>query len=65
VNEPLSDLERKVAALVAEGLSNGEIGRRLGISERAAAGHLGCIVRKIGRRNRVQVAVWAVKQGLY
>ena len=51
--------------LIAEGLSNREIGLRLDISEQAVATHLSRILHKLGLRNRVQVAVWAVKQGLY
>ena len=65
MNDPLSDEENAVVVLVAEGLTNLEIARRLEISEQNVAGHLSRILRKLGFRNRVQVAVWAVKQGLY
>ena len=61
----LTPREREVAALVAEGLSNAEIARRLVLSEGTVANHLAHIMRRLGAGNRVQVAVWAVKQGLY
>jgi serine/threonine-protein kinase len=44
----LSDRERDVLALVAEGLSNGEIGRRLFITERTVEAHVKHIFQKLG-----------------
>jgi len=65
VTEPaLSRREREVAALVAEGLSNREIGERLFIAERTAEGHLEQIRNKLGFHSRSQVAAWAVSSGL-
>ena len=65
VGEPaLSRREREVAALVAEGLSNREIGERLFIAERTAEGHLEQIRNKLGFHSRSQVAAWAVANGL-
>jgi DNA-binding NarL/FixJ family response regulator len=61
----LTPREREVAALVAEGLSNTEIARRLVISPGTAANHVAHIMRTLRAWNRVQVAVWAVEQGLY
>ena len=43
----LSDREREVLALVAEGLSNGEIGRRLFITERTVEAHVKQIFQKL------------------
>ena len=60
----LTPREREVAALIAEGLSNAEIAQRLGLSPGTVGNHLGHILRALGARNRVQVAVWAVEQGL-
>jgi DNA-binding CsgD family transcriptional regulator/sugar lactone lactonase YvrE len=58
-SEPvLSRREREVAALVAEGLSNREIGERLFIAERTAEGHVEQIRNKLGFRSRAQVAAW-------
>lgn len=47
-------------ALVAEGVTNREIGRRLGIDERSAEGHLERIrIRlRLGVRSRAQIAAW-------
>src|SRR2546430_3488047 len=60
----LSPREREVAALVASGLSNREIGKRLFIAERTAEGHLEQIRNKLGFHSRAQVAAWAVSNGL-
>lgn len=55
----LSPRERQVAALVAEGLTNREIGRRLSISARTVEGHVAHLLDKLGYRHRSQIAVWA------
>jgi len=60
----LSDREREVAGLVAEGLTSAEIARRLVISERTAENHVEHILVKLGVRSRAQIARWAVEQGL-
>ena len=54
----LSRREQEVAALVAEGLSNREIGERLFISERTAEGHVEQIFNKLGFGKRSQIATW-------
>ncbi len=59
----LSPREREVAALIARGLSNREIGAALSISEKTAANHVEHIMTKLDLRSRAQVAVWAVRQG--
>lgn len=56
----LTPRQRQVAALVAAGLTNREIGRRLGIEERSAEGHLERIRLRLGVRSRAQVAAWWV-----
>jgi len=60
----LSPREREVAALVAQGLSNRDIGERLFIAERTAEGHLEQIRNKLGFHSRAEVAAWAVTNGL-
>jgi len=47
-----------VARLVAEGLTNWQIGMRLFISERTVATHLGHILNKLGFDSRAQIASW-------
>ncbi len=53
----LSNREYQVAGLVAEGLSNQEIGHRLGITERTVKAHLGSIYAKTDVRGRLNLAL--------
>jgi DNA-binding NarL/FixJ family response regulator len=55
---PLGKREAEVARLVAEGLSNKQIGGRLFISERTVASHVRSILNKLGFRSRAQIAAW-------
>ena len=55
----LSAREREVLALVAEGLANKQIGKRLGIAERTVKVHLGNVFRRIGVTDRTSAALWA------
>jgi pimeloyl-ACP methyl ester carboxylesterase/DNA-binding CsgD family transcriptional regulator len=59
----LTPRQREVAALVAEGLTNREIGNRLVISERSAESHVERIRIRLGLRSRAQVAAWLVADG--
>jgi DNA-binding NarL/FixJ family response regulator len=61
---PLTPREREVATLVAEGLSNGEIARRLYISTKTASVHVSNILAKLAMTSRTEVATWAVRSGL-
>jgi DNA-binding CsgD family transcriptional regulator len=61
-DSPLSQRERDVALLTAEGLTNREIAGRLSISERTVETHLLHIRTKLDLRTRAQVAAWAVEQ---
>jgi DNA-binding NarL/FixJ family response regulator len=60
----LTPREREVAALLAEGLSNGEIARRPYISTKTASVHVSNILAKLGMASRAEVAAWAVRSGL-
>jgi DNA-binding CsgD family transcriptional regulator/tetratricopeptide (TPR) repeat protein len=60
----LTPREREVAALLAEGLSNGEVARRLYISTKTASVHVSNILGKLGMASRAEVAAWAVRVGL-
>jgi predicted ATPase/DNA-binding NarL/FixJ family response regulator len=61
---PLTPRERQVAALVASGRTNRQIGRVLGISEKTAEVHLHHVMSKLDARSRAEVAAWAVTQHL-
>jgi DNA-binding CsgD family transcriptional regulator len=52
-----------VARLVAEGCSNAEIAKRLFLSQRTAANHVGNILAKLDLTNRAQIARWAAEHG--
>ncbi|MFL6156045.1 MAG: LuxR C-terminal-related transcriptional regulator, partial [Marmoricola sp.] len=55
----LSVREREVLDLVAEGLANKQIARRMGITERTVKVHLGSVFRRIGVSDRTSAALWA------
>ncbi len=55
----ISPREIEVLQLVANGLANKQIGRRLGISERTVKAHLGRVFRQIGVADRTSAALWA------
>jgi len=60
----LTDREREVVALVAEGLSNDEIARRLFMSPATAKTHVSRALGKLGARDRAQLVVIAYESGL-
>ncbi|RKF29279.1 response regulator transcription factor [Micromonospora globbae] len=60
----LTTREREVVALVAEGLTNGEIGVRLGMSTATAKTHANRAMTKLGARDRAQLVVFAYRSGL-
>ena len=55
--------EADVARLVAEGLSNKQIGARLFISERTVDSHVRSILNKLGFNSRAQIAGWVASSG--
>jgi DNA-binding NarL/FixJ family response regulator len=62
--DQLTDREREVMALVAEGLSNDEIAARLVISPATAKTHVSRTMIKLGARDRAQLVVHAYEAGL-
>jgi DNA-binding NarL/FixJ family response regulator len=60
----LSSREREVLALVAEGLPNKLIARRLEISEKTVKAHLTRVFQAIGVTDRTQAALWAQRNGV-
>jgi DNA-binding CsgD family transcriptional regulator len=57
--ESLTEAECRVAWLVAEGMSNPDIARRLGISKRTVQTHVSHALEKLGLTSRVELAVKA------
>jgi DNA-binding NarL/FixJ family response regulator len=62
--DQLSDREREVLTLVADGLANKQIARHLSITERTVKAHLTSIFQRIGVTDRTQAALWAERNGL-
>ena len=60
----ISARELEIITLVARGLENKEIAQHLGIREQTVKNHLGRVMRKVGVRNRQELALFAVKQHL-
>jgi DNA-binding CsgD family transcriptional regulator/pimeloyl-ACP methyl ester carboxylesterase len=60
----LTGRELEVAALVARGLTNQAIARRLSVAPRTAEAHVENIMRKLQVRSRAQIAVWITEQQL-
>ena len=57
--EPLTPREREIVRMVADGLTNAEIGGALYIAAGTVKNHIASIHRKLGTRNRVGIAAWA------
>jgi DNA-binding NarL/FixJ family response regulator len=62
--DQLTDREREVVVLVAEGLNNDEIGQRLVVSPATARTHVSRAMVKLGARDRAQLVVFAYQSGL-
>jgi len=61
---PLTDRQREVAALVARGLTNGQIARELVISPATARAHVEHVLDRLDLHSRAQLAAWAAAHGL-
>jgi NarL family two-component system response regulator LiaR len=62
--QPLTEREVEVLKLVAQGLSNQEIGDRLSIAERTVRSHVSSFLDKLHLANRTQAALYALREGL-
>ena len=63
-DDPTADLtnaERKVLDLIGDGLSNREIGERLGVAEKTVKNHLTNIFRKLNVNDRTQALIYVLK----
>ena len=54
--------ERKVLELIGDGLSNREIGAKLGVAEKTVKNHITSLLSKMGLQRRTQVAAWVAGQ---
>src|SRR5262249_54914164 len=57
--EPLTAREEEVLVPIAQGRTNNEIASELYITPSTVKAHLASLMRKLGARNRVEVAMWA------
>lgn len=62
--KPLTRRESEILSLIVDGCSNAQIGRRLGISSQTVKNQLSVIFAKLGVRNRLQLAVYAIRARL-
>ena len=58
----LTNAERKVLDLIGDGLSNREIGEKLGVAEKTVKNHITSLLAKMGLQRRTQVAAWVAGQ---
>ncbi len=64
-DDPTADLtpsERNVLELIGDGLSNREIGEKLGVAEKTVKNHITSLLSKMGLQRRTQVAAWVAGQ---
>ena len=61
--EPLTSREEEILIPVAKGWTNHEIADEMHISVSTVKTHLASLMRKLGARNRVEIAMWAYETG--
>ena len=61
--EALTAREEEVLVQVARGRTNNEIAGELYVTTSTVKAHLASLMRKLGARNRVEVAMWAFETG--
>jgi DNA-binding NarL/FixJ family response regulator len=63
--EPLSEREREILRLVAQGLTNREIADRLSLAQGTVKNYVTTILQKLGARDRTQAALRARELGVF
>ena len=61
--DPLTDRERQVLRLAADGLSTGDTAEKLGLSEGTVRNYLSEAIHKLGAQNRIEAARIARQKG--
>ncbi|HHW06716.1 MAG TPA: response regulator transcription factor [Clostridia bacterium] len=61
----LTKQEKKVLALIAQGMTNKEIAREIFLSEKTVRNYVSNILSKLNLSNRAEAAVWATKNRMY
>jgi two-component system response regulator DevR len=59
--ESLTDREREILMLIADGLTNREIGERLYLAEKTVKNHVSALLAKLGMQRRTQAAVYGAE----
>lgn len=62
--ESLTEREREVLDMIARGMSNREIAKKMVISEKTVKSHVSNILDKLALTDRTLAAIWALKHGL-
>ncbi len=62
---PLSNREREIVQLVAQGFKNKEMAEKMFISEQTVKNHLHNIFDKLGVSDRLELALYAIHKGLH
>ena len=60
----LTRREREILRLVVDGCTNRQISQRLGTRPLTVKNQIAALLEKVQLRNRLQLAVWAVRQGV-
>jgi two-component system, OmpR family, sensor kinase len=60
----LTERQREIAALIAQGLTNEQIAKRLVVSTGTVANHVASILQRLSVGSRTQIATWAIEHGL-
>lgn len=60
----LTEREREVLSLIAQGLTNRQIAGKMVISEKTVKTHVSNLLDKLGLEDRTRAAIWALKHGL-
>jgi DNA-binding NarL/FixJ family response regulator len=62
--DPLTPREREIVQLVAHGMRNAEVAKKLSITEDTVKSHLNNVFQKLNVRDRVQLTLYALRHGI-